>query len=37
MWIAACCIRHRIPLVTLNIKDFDDFADHDGLALARPV
>lgn len=36
MWIAACCIRHQIPLVTLNVKDFADFADYDGLILVRP-
>ena len=35
MWIAACCIRHEIPLATLNLKDFEDFADHDGLVLIR--
>ena len=35
MWIAACCIRHEIPLATLNLKDFQDFADHDGLVLLR--
>ena len=33
MWIAACCIRHQIPLVTLNLKDFEDLAD---LTLIRP-
>jgi predicted nucleic acid-binding protein len=32
-WIAACCVRHGLPLVTLNTKDFADFADHDGLVL----
>jgi predicted nucleic acid-binding protein len=32
-WIAACCIRHGLPLVTLNKKDFTDFAEHDGLVL----
>jgi predicted nucleic acid-binding protein len=37
MWIAACCIRHGIPLATLNTKDFDDFADLDGLVLLRPL
>ena len=34
-WIAACCIAYGLPLVTLNIKDFTDFAEHDGLALLR--
>lgn len=32
-WIAACCIRHGVPLITLNAKDFEDFARHDGLIL----
>lgn len=32
-WIAACCLVHELPLATLNIKDFDDFAEHDGLVL----
>lgn len=32
-WIAACCIRHNLPLLTLNRKDFADFANHDGLVL----
>jgi toxin FitB len=35
-WIAACCIAYGLPLATLNIKDFTDFAEHDGLALLRP-
>jgi toxin FitB len=30
-WIAACCLVHDLPLATLNLKDFRDFADHDGL------
>jgi predicted nucleic acid-binding protein len=29
MWISACCIRHGIPLATLNTKDFDDFSELD--------
>ena len=32
-WVAACCIRHGLPLITLNKKDFEDFARHDGLVL----
>jgi predicted nucleic acid-binding protein len=32
-WIAACCLRYQVPLVTLNIADFGDFAAHDGLML----
>ncbi|MFI9559808.1 type II toxin-antitoxin system VapC family toxin [Nonomuraea endophytica] len=33
MWIAACCLTHGVPLVTLNVKDFEDFAIHHGLNL----
>jgi predicted nucleic acid-binding protein len=29
--VAACCL----PLATLNVKDFADFAEHDGLVLIR--
>jgi predicted nucleic acid-binding protein len=32
-WIAACCIESRRPLLTLNRRDFADFAEHDGLVL----
>lgn len=32
-WVAACCIRLEIPLVTLNRKDFVDFATYEGLIL----
>lgn len=32
-WIAACCLVLGLPLATLNLKDFQDFADHDGLEL----
>jgi predicted nucleic acid-binding protein len=32
-WIAACCIKSGLPLVTLNRRDFADFAEHDGLVL----
>jgi toxin FitB len=35
-WIAACCIAYELPLATLNVKDFTDFAEHDDLALLRP-
>lgn len=35
-WVAACCIRRAIPLVTLNVRDFRDFAEHDGLVLLGP-
>lgn len=33
MWVAACCIAYGVPLATFNVKDFEDFARHDGLAL----
>jgi toxin FitB len=32
-WIAACCLAHQFPLATFNAKDFEDFAEHDGLRL----
>jgi predicted nucleic acid-binding protein len=32
-WIAACCLAYDLPLATLNVKDFKDFAEHEGLAL----
>ena len=32
-WIAACCIESRRALLTLNRRDFADFAEHDGLVL----
>jgi predicted nucleic acid-binding protein len=32
-WVAACCARHRLPLITLNVGDFADYAEHDGLDL----
>lgn len=35
-WIAACCLAHDFPLATFNIKDFNDFAEHDGLRLVSP-
>jgi toxin FitB len=31
IWIAACCLRYRVPLVTLNTADFSDLAAHRGL------
>jgi toxin FitB len=30
-WIAACCLVYDLPLATLNLKDFADFAEHEGL------
>jgi toxin FitB len=32
-WIAACCIEGGLPLLTLNRRDFADFAERDGLVL----
>lgn len=33
MWIAACCLTYDLPLATLNLKDFEDFATHHGLII----
>ena len=30
-WITACCLVRNLSLATLNLKDFKDLADHDGL------
>ena len=32
-WIAACALAYDLPLATFNIKDFEDFAVHEGLRL----
>jgi toxin FitB len=32
-WVAACCLAFGVPLLTLNRKDFVDFAEHEGLVL----
>ena len=32
-WIAACCLRYQVPLVTLNTADFSDFTTRHGLML----
>ncbi|MDT0349546.1 PIN domain-containing protein [Pseudonocardia charpentierae] len=32
-WIAATCLAYDLPLATLNVKDFKDFAEHEGLTL----
>ena len=34
-WVAACCIARELPLATLNIKDYADFAEHEGLELVH--
>lgn len=32
-WVAACALRHNLPVITLNRKDFADFEEHHGLVL----
>lgn len=32
-WIAACCLTYGLPLATLNVRDFQDFVDHEGLVV----
>jgi predicted nucleic acid-binding protein len=32
-WIAACALTYSLPLATLNVKDFEDFGEHEGLNL----
>jgi predicted nucleic acid-binding protein len=32
-WIAACCLSRGLPLATLNLKDFVDYAEYEGLTL----
>lgn len=32
-WIAACALTHDLPLATLNVKHFADYAEHEGLRL----
>ncbi|MGH3929350.1 MAG: type II toxin-antitoxin system VapC family toxin [Pseudonocardiaceae bacterium] len=32
-WVAAICLVHELPLATLNVKDFSDFAEHEGLGI----
>ncbi len=32
-WVAACCLVYELPLATLNVKDFADFVEHEGLVL----
>jgi predicted nucleic acid-binding protein len=33
MWVAATCLTYGVPLATLNLMDYQDFADHHGLRL----
>lgn len=32
-WIAATCLVYGLPLATLNVKDFEDFVEYEGLTL----
>ncbi len=32
-WIAACCLERDLPLLTRNMRDFTDYAEHEGLRL----
>jgi toxin FitB len=32
-WVAACCFAYELPLASLNLKDFRDFAEHERLVL----
>lgn len=32
-WVAACCLAYDLPLATRNVKDFEDFASHEGLRI----
>ncbi|GLZ36354.1 hypothetical protein Lesp02_85410 [Lentzea sp. NBRC 105346] len=32
-WIAACCLVFGLPLATLNVKDYIDFVEHEGLTV----
>jgi toxin FitB len=32
-WITACCLVYDLLLATLNVRDFADFAEHEGLRL----
>lgn len=34
--IAACCLTYDLPLTTLNVADFNDFAEYEGLQLITP-
>ena len=33
--IANCCLARELPLATLNLKDFADFVEHEGLELVH--
>ena len=36
-WIAACALSYNLPLATLNLKDFKDFAEHEGMTMITPA
>lgn len=36
-WVAACCLAYDLPLATLNLKDFRDFAEPHGLRLLEAL
>ena len=33
MWVAACSLTYEVPLATLNLKDYADFAEYHGLRI----
>ena len=35
-WAGVCCLACQLPLATLDLKDFKDFAEHHGLQLLEP-
>jgi toxin FitB len=35
-WIAARCLVRGLPFAALSVKDFADFAQHEGLQLLTP-
>lgn len=32
-WIAAIALTHGLPVATSNVKDFEDYVEHEGLVL----
>jgi len=32
-WIAASCLAYGVTLATRNVKDYEDFAEHEGLSM----
>jgi toxin FitB len=35
LWIAACCIERRLPLLTMNRRHFEDLERQEGLRSSR--